>query len=160
MHVLHQIGQIAIRTTSEVRESYARRRTASADETDVADVIATALTDSRHTGWSLVSGIPGPRTAVRPGAGPIGIATGVAFAAAPVAFEVRNPLPGNDLDNGQLSFGVAPWLACDKIRIAKSARCCPRMIAPLIRLEPRPNASSSQAGVSPRLVLCSVSASF
>ncbi|MCW0193434.1 MAG: VOC family protein [Rhodococcus sp.] len=37
----------------------------------------------------------------------------VVFATAPVAFAVRNPLPGTDLDSGQPGLGVALWLACD-----------------------------------------------
>ncbi|MCX5200548.1 NAD(P)H-binding protein [Streptomyces sp. NBC_00237] len=44
-----------IRTTSEVREPYAARRTASADERDVAEVIAAVLTSTNgsHAGRSL-----------------------------------------------------------------------------------------------------------
>ncbi|MFD7257255.1 NAD(P)H-binding protein [Streptomyces sp. NPDC059874] len=40
----------AIRATAEVREPYASRRTASTDERDVADVIATVLTRGGHAG--------------------------------------------------------------------------------------------------------------
>lgn len=43
----------AIRTTAEVREPYAGRRTASADEKDVAEVIATVLAEGGHAGRSL-----------------------------------------------------------------------------------------------------------
>ncbi|MFI8517610.1 NAD(P)H-binding protein [Streptomyces sp. NPDC085481] len=48
----------AIRDTAEVREPYARRRTASADETDVAEVVATVLAAGGHMGRSLV--VSGP----------------------------------------------------------------------------------------------------
>ncbi|WP_030770011.1 NAD(P)H-binding protein [Streptomyces sp. NRRL F-2664] len=48
----------AIRTAAEVREPYAHRRTASADETDVADVVATVLTGGGHAGRSLL--VSGP----------------------------------------------------------------------------------------------------
>jgi predicted enzyme related to lactoylglutathione lyase len=37
----------------------------------------------------------------------------VVFATSPIAFAVRNPLPGTDLDNGQPGLGVALWLACE-----------------------------------------------
>ncbi|MGW9115714.1 NAD(P)H-binding protein [Streptomyces sp. NPDC055663] len=47
-----------IRSTAEVREPYANRRTASADETDVAEVVATVLTGGGHAGRSLV--VSGP----------------------------------------------------------------------------------------------------
>jgi len=47
-----------IRSSAEVREPYANRRTASADETDVADVIATVLTGGGHGGRSLI--VSGP----------------------------------------------------------------------------------------------------
>ncbi|MEV8531641.1 NAD(P)H-binding protein [Streptomyces sp. NPDC051211] len=40
----------AVRDRAEVREPYGRRRTASADERDVADVIATVLTSGGHGG--------------------------------------------------------------------------------------------------------------
>ncbi|MGW6026954.1 NAD(P)H-binding protein [Streptomyces sp. NPDC055099] len=49
----------AIRTTGEVREPYAHRRTASADETDVADVVATVLAEGGHAGRSLI--VTGPQ---------------------------------------------------------------------------------------------------
>ncbi|CAL9333330.1 NAD(P)H azoreductase [Streptomyces sp. enrichment culture] len=48
----------AIRTAGEVREPYAGRRTASADEADVADVIAAVLTGGGHAGRRLV--VSGP----------------------------------------------------------------------------------------------------
>ncbi|MFI1255516.1 NAD(P)H-binding protein [Streptomyces netropsis] len=44
----------AIRNTAEVREPYANRRTASVDETDVADVIATVLAKGGHAGSRLI----------------------------------------------------------------------------------------------------------
>lgn len=47
-----------IRHTAEVREPYANRRTASADETDVADVVATVLARGGHAGRSLI--VSGP----------------------------------------------------------------------------------------------------
>ncbi len=47
-----------IRSRAEVREPYARRRTASADERDVADVVATVLTEGGHAGRRLV--VSGP----------------------------------------------------------------------------------------------------
>ena len=34
----------------------------------------------------------------------------VVFATQPVAFAVRDPLPGTDLDSGQPGLGVALWL--------------------------------------------------
>lgn len=43
-----------IRTTGEVREPYARRRTATTDERDVAEVIATVLTEGGWAGRRLV----------------------------------------------------------------------------------------------------------
>lgn len=48
----------AIRSTGEVREPYGRRRTASADEGDVADVVATVLTGGGHAGRRYV--VTGP----------------------------------------------------------------------------------------------------
>ncbi|WP_329381941.1 NAD(P)H-binding protein [Streptomyces sp. NBC_01351] len=48
----------AIRATAEVREPYGARRTASADERDVADVIATVLTGGGHAGRRYV--VTGP----------------------------------------------------------------------------------------------------
>ncbi|MEV4870356.1 hydroxylase [Streptomyces syringium] len=47
-----------IRDTAEVREPYAHRRTASADETDVADVVATVLAKGGHAGRRLI--VSGP----------------------------------------------------------------------------------------------------
>ncbi|MCB5181992.1 NAD(P)H-binding protein [Streptomyces antimicrobicus] len=47
-----------IRGAAEVREPYAHRRTASVDEADVADVVATVLTRGGHAGRSLV--VSGP----------------------------------------------------------------------------------------------------
>ncbi|MFD4759244.1 NAD(P)H-binding protein [Streptomyces sp. NPDC058439] len=47
-----------IRNKAEVREPYAHRRTASADETDVADVVATVLAGGGHAGRSLI--VSGP----------------------------------------------------------------------------------------------------
>ena len=35
----------------------------------------------------------------------------VVFTTSPVAFAVRNPLPGTDLESGQLGLGVALWMA-------------------------------------------------
>ena len=35
----------------------------------------------------------------------------VVFTTAPVPFAVRTPLPGTDLDSGQLGLGVALWMA-------------------------------------------------
>lgn len=37
----------------------------------------------------------------------------VVFATTPIAFAVRNPLPGTDLDSGRPGLGVALWLACE-----------------------------------------------
>ena len=37
----------------------------------------------------------------------------VVFATSPVAFAVRNPLPGTDLDSGQPGLGVALWMATE-----------------------------------------------
>jgi predicted enzyme related to lactoylglutathione lyase len=37
----------------------------------------------------------------------------VVFTTSPIAFAVREPLPGTDLDSGQPGLGVALWLACD-----------------------------------------------
>jgi predicted enzyme related to lactoylglutathione lyase len=37
----------------------------------------------------------------------------VVFATSPVAFAVRTPLPGTDLDSGRPGLGVALWLACE-----------------------------------------------
>lgn len=37
----------------------------------------------------------------------------VVFATSPIAFAVRNPSPGTDLDAGQPGLGVALWLSCD-----------------------------------------------
>jgi predicted enzyme related to lactoylglutathione lyase len=37
----------------------------------------------------------------------------VVFATTPIAFAVRNPLPGPDLDSGRPGLGVALWLACE-----------------------------------------------
>ncbi|MGW7414443.1 NAD(P)H-binding protein [Streptomyces sp. NPDC054863] len=48
----------AIRTTAEVREPYAGRRTASTDERDVADVIATVLAEGGYSGRHLT--VTGP----------------------------------------------------------------------------------------------------
>ncbi|MFI8943948.1 NAD(P)H-binding protein [Streptomyces syringium] len=47
-----------IRDTAEVREPYAHRRTASADEADVADVVATVLAKGGHAGRRLI--VSGP----------------------------------------------------------------------------------------------------
>lgn len=47
-----------IRHTAEVREPYANRRTASADEADVADVVATVLVKGGHAGRRLI--VSGP----------------------------------------------------------------------------------------------------
>jgi predicted enzyme related to lactoylglutathione lyase len=35
----------------------------------------------------------------------------VVFGTSPVAFAVRTPLPGTDLESGQLGLGVALWMA-------------------------------------------------
>ncbi|MFI7415642.1 NmrA family NAD(P)-binding protein [Streptomyces sp. NPDC049627] len=48
----------AIRDTAEVREPYAHRRTASADERDVADVVATVLAGGGHAGRRFI--VSGP----------------------------------------------------------------------------------------------------
>ena len=37
----------------------------------------------------------------------------VVFATQPIAFAVRDPLPGTDLDSGQPGLGVALWLRAD-----------------------------------------------
>ena len=37
----------------------------------------------------------------------------VVFTTAPIAFAVREPLPGTDLRSGPPGLGVALWLACD-----------------------------------------------
>jgi len=37
----------------------------------------------------------------------------IVFATTPIAFAVRNPLPGTDLDGGHPGLGVALWLACE-----------------------------------------------
>jgi catechol 2,3-dioxygenase-like lactoylglutathione lyase family enzyme len=37
----------------------------------------------------------------------------VVFATQPIAFALRDPLPGTDLDRGQPSLGVALWLRAD-----------------------------------------------
>jgi len=37
----------------------------------------------------------------------------VVFATEPIAFAVREPLPGTDLDSGPPGLGVALWLRCD-----------------------------------------------
>jgi predicted enzyme related to lactoylglutathione lyase len=37
----------------------------------------------------------------------------VVFATTPVAFAVRTPLPGTNLDSGQEGLGVALWMAAD-----------------------------------------------
>jgi predicted enzyme related to lactoylglutathione lyase len=39
----------------------------------------------------------------------------VVFATTPIAFAVRTPLPGTDLDSGRPGLGVALWMACDDV---------------------------------------------
>jgi len=39
----------------------------------------------------------------------------IVFATSPIAFAVREPLPGTDLDSGQPGLGVALWLAAENV---------------------------------------------
>jgi predicted enzyme related to lactoylglutathione lyase len=41
----------------------------------------------------------------------------VVFATQPIAFAVRDPLPGTDLDRGQPGLGVALWLRADDAQV-------------------------------------------
>lgn len=52
----------AIRRTAEVREPYGKRRTASVDEADVADVVTTVLAEGGHAGRCLTLTGPGALT--------------------------------------------------------------------------------------------------
>lgn len=46
---------------------------------------------------------------------PAGPPGAVVFATRPIAFAVREPLPGTDLGSGQPGLGVALWLAADDV---------------------------------------------
>ena len=41
----------------------------------------------------------------------------VVFATQPIAFAVRDPLPGTDLDHGQPGLGVALWLRAEDAQV-------------------------------------------
>lgn len=41
----------------------------------------------------------------------------VVFATQPIAFAVRDPLPGTDLDSGQPGLGVALWLRAEDAQV-------------------------------------------
>ena len=64
----------------------------------VRDVEASAVFYETHLGLTRAAQSP-------PGA--------VVFTTSPIAFAVRNPTPGTDLDSGPAGLGVALWMVCD-----------------------------------------------